>query len=110
MGKNSKKGAFISKKSFNDLLVNYKRSRTNFKTEKGEKLVAISFGKEKIETILNQKGCDGIRIYFGVEKKGRKSFNRLIIVGMDEEGNNQNQTSHKRLDRGYPCPDDCPDM
>ena len=41
-------------------------------------IVAVSFDKQSILTVLSQEDCTGLRIYFGKEKGGKTS---LIIVG-----------------------------
>jgi hypothetical protein len=51
----------------------------NFQEENGE-AVALLFNREKIEKILNQKDCEGLRIYLALKKDGEKT---VIIVGHD---------------------------
>ncbi len=63
---------------------------------------AVFFGREKLEEILAQEDCMGIRIYFGVNDEQQKA---LILVGAtaDEE----DQTKGLILDRGVKCPPYC---
>jgi hypothetical protein len=44
-------------------------------------VVALLYNKAKIEKILNQKNCKGIRIYFAQKQEGEKT---LIMVGYDD--------------------------
>jgi hypothetical protein len=46
------------------------------------------FGREVIEKLLKQKGCAGIRIYYGYSDHDRNK-RQLILVGADKYGNNQ---------------------
>lgn len=65
---------------------------------------AIFLGKEKIQDILNQQGCVGIRTYFAIDDDGQKT---LVLVGAEE--NDNDQTNGMILDRGKKCPPYCPD-
>ena len=103
-------GEFISKSDYLKLTESYRRSDNFLKAENNEKLLAVSFGREKIDSLLAQDGCEGVRIYFGEEEIKGKKQNRLIIVGMDKKGNDLKKKHHKILDRGWPCPDNCPDL
>lgn len=42
------------------------------------------FGKSILETILNQTGCVGIRVYNGLGSDGKQSN---VLVGVDANGN-----------------------
>jgi hypothetical protein len=72
------------------------------------------FGREIIQKILNQEGCKGIRIYHAIDDKSKK---QLILVGVDEKGNNMWPSSSKGKSKGkgnltaddsQPCPPYCP--
>jgi hypothetical protein len=63
---------------------------------------ALAFGKEKIQQIIDQPGCIGLRIYNGVES-GSKN---MIFVGVDITGNDL--VNGLILDYGRPCPNECP--
>ncbi len=47
--------------------------------------IAHFFGKEKLNSILSQSGCMGIRIYYGIDN-GEKN---LVLVGADADENDQ---------------------
>lgn len=63
---------------------------------------AIFYGKDKIKAILDQEGCMGLRIYFGIDDDGQKV---LILVGAD--ANEDDQEMKIILDRGVNCPPQC---
>ncbi len=44
---------------------------------------AESFNRDLIALLLNQKGADGIRIYFGQDEKGQV---KLVLLPVDKEG------------------------
>lgn len=64
---------------------------------KGEKQnKAVTFGKEALLNILSQKGCEGIRFYFGKrtkefwEKESKYSkYEGLTLVAVGVNGNNE---------------------
>lgn len=62
---------------------------------------AHAFGVDRIQEILDQSGCVEIRIYNGYYDSKR----RLVIVGVDEDGNDM--TSGRILDFSAPCPPTC---
>jgi hypothetical protein len=70
------------------------------------------FGSEIIQQILSESGCVGIRIYYAFDEKGEK---KLLIVGVDGEGNNLLPLDGAALDGGgntiadysFPCPTYC---
>ncbi len=65
------------------------------------KVKARLFGKNKINDLLEQEGCEGIRAYFAKASDGK---NALVIVGVDASGND---ILDLYLDRGNCCPNDC---
>lgn len=65
-------------------------------------LKAFFAGSSKINTILEQEGCMGIRIYNGLDDSGA---NNLVLVGVDKTG--QDMTTGPILERLIPCPTDC---
>ena len=101
-------GKQISLAEAKEMTQNY-RSSTSFR-ENGDQR-AILFGKENIKKILNQEGCTSIRIYYG--KKNETNDASLILIGVDDAGNNIIQDSNGQeafiLDFGMPCPKVCPD-
>jgi hypothetical protein len=60
------------------------------------------YGKNKLNSILGQTDCVGIRIYFGIDKDGKMN---LVLVGT--KANKDDQTTGYILDSGTPCPVDC---
>jgi hypothetical protein len=71
------------------------------------------FGNEIIQQILNEAGCIGIRIYYATDEAGNK---KLLLVGVDEMGNNLLPAEGARVDGegntvadySFPCPNMCP--
>jgi hypothetical protein len=64
--------------------------------------IAHFFGKEAIGALLDQAGCMGIRIYYGINVvSGEKE---LILVGVTEDGNDITQMV---MDMSHACPKDC---
>ncbi len=74
---------------------NYRRT-----INQGE-IIAHFFGKEKLNDILSQSGCMGIRIYYGLDD-GKKN---LIIVGAD--ANEDDMVNGVILEKSLPCPTVC---
>lgn len=72
---------------------------------------AVFFGKEKLQAILNQTDCEGIRCYFGAVEvsNGNDSWSELtlVMVGADSSENDQLGAQHHILDYGSPCPMQC---
>lgn len=64
---------------------------------------AVFFGREKLQAILAQSECVGIRIYFAIDDDGQKT---LVLVGANADENDQ--TNGMILDRGLSCPPYCP--
>lgn len=64
------------------------------------------FGRNHIETILNQSGCKGIRIYMAKDGEGDMT---LILVGVNSSENDQLGIGDMVLDGGVPCPSNCGD-
>ena len=60
------------------------------------------FGINKLNSILNQANCMGIRIYFGQDGSGNLT---MVLVGA--LANNDDMTSGYILDLGTPCPSVC---
>ncbi|HMG16081.1 MAG TPA: hypothetical protein VK590_11575 [Saprospiraceae bacterium] len=63
---------------------------------------AFGFGKDKIQDILDQSGCVGIRIYNGIDENGNKN---VIVIATDSNGDDM--TSGLVLDLSAPCPNMC---
>lgn len=59
------------------------------------------FGKEILNQILDQEGCMGIRMYYGLDEDGNK---QLVIVGADSD---ENDMLDLVADFSVPCPSAC---
>jgi hypothetical protein len=55
-----------------------------------KKVEAFMYEKVKIDKILGQEGCTGIRIYFGLKDNGSYYESALVIVGTDSKGKDIN--------------------
>ena len=62
----------------------------------------IFIGRDKINDILNQADCKGIRIYFGIDDN---SDNCVVLVGA--EANENDMENGIIIDNGVPCPSTC---
>ncbi len=63
---------------------------------------AIFYGKSKINSILKQAGCVGIRVYNAIDAAGVPV---MVLVGTD--ANENDITAGLILERGVPCPPNC---
>lgn len=61
----------------------------------------IFYGKAKLNELLNQTDCVGIRVYFATDAEGN---NQLVLVGAKA---NKDDITTLVLDMGSRCPDDC---
>jgi hypothetical protein len=64
---------------------------------------AGAFKREALERLLNQTGCAGIRIYYGMHPDGQPA---LVLVGVDEYG--EEMLDGELAERSFPCPPFCP--
>ncbi|GAB5417639.1 MAG: hypothetical protein Crog4KO_26240 [Crocinitomicaceae bacterium] len=62
----------------------------------------VFFGKDRLESMLNQDGCAGVRMYFAENQKGEKT---LVLVGVEADENDM--INGLILDRGPICPTTC---
>lgn len=60
------------------------------------------FPREVIDQILAQKGCAGIRFYFGTKTDGSLA---LVVVGIDET--EKDMTEGVIIEDHFPCPPFC---
>ena len=60
------------------------------------------FGKTALKDIVDQKGCVGIRFYYGQKDDGTPC---LVLVGADAAENDM--TNGRLAERELPCPPDC---
>lgn len=73
-----------------------------FKIKYPNEIQCSFVGIEKINLILSQEGCIGIRLYNGYDTDlGRFS---AVLVGVDAEGNDIMAVI---IDRTKPCPPEC---
>ena len=107
MAFNGSEGTFISLTEGSTLTERYRADYLSGDAERK----ALFFGKEKLEDLLAQTGCQGLRFYFGAVEKtdSGKTWTELelVIVGADANENDQLGANHKILDSGRPCPPDC---
>lgn len=67
--------------------------------------IAHFFGTNKIQQILDQPGCMGIRIYHGLDENGEKI---LILVGAAAD--ESDMTNGVIVEVSFPCPPICPGL
>ncbi len=60
------------------------------------------FGKDAINSVIQQEGCVGIRIYNGLDDN---SVQKLVIIGVTSDENDM--TDGNILEYGIPCPTIC---
>jgi hypothetical protein len=63
---------------------------------------AHAYFKDQLLEVLNQKGCEGLRLYLA---RGSDNAPTLVAVGMDKDGNDM--TSGTILEFTMPCPPIC---
>ena len=59
------------------------------------------FGKEILQELLDQEGCMGIRMYYGISPEDRKE---LVLVGAKA---NEDDMTDLVVDLSTPCPNHC---
>ena len=59
------------------------------------------FGKDILNEILDQEGCVGIRMYYGINSDEERE---LVLVGVDA---NENDMTELVVDLSCPCPNRC---
>ena len=94
MAFNGKEGGEITLQTGANLTAEYRR--LNPGERKGHFM-----GRDMINDILDQTGCMGIRVYYGVDDDGNKE---LVWVGADEETNDMTGLV---ADICVPCPNVC---
>ncbi len=88
-------GEVISLSTGSDWTANYRAANPG-------QTKAFFYGQVILNDILAQADCVGIRIYYAIDEEGDK---QLVIVGVDEDGNDQ--TAGIVADRAKPCPTYC---
>jgi hypothetical protein len=76
----------------------------SFQTRNPDELKSFFVGINKLNLILEQEDCVGLRIYNGYNTNTQK--NNLALVGVDEEG--EDITNGVILEDLSPCPRICP--
>jgi hypothetical protein len=66
--------------------------------------IAHFIGKNKLNLILEQENCAGVRIYYGIDENGEKN---LVFVGADE--NENDLVDGVILEYSRKCPPYCSD-
>ncbi len=74
------------------------------KTIPAGEIIGQFVGKNQLMKILNQKGCMGIRFYYGIGDDGKKN---LIAVGAGSDENDM--TTGVILEKFLQCPPRCPE-
>lgn len=77
------------------------RMTAAYRAENPESALANFFGRDILEKLLNQEGCVGIRMYYGINDEGGKE---LVLVGVNAEGNDLQELV---ADLSVPCPKIC---
>lgn len=72
-----------------------------YRRDNPDQTLAHFFGKNIINEILDQEGCMGIRLYYGIDEEGNK---QIVMVGADSE---ENDMTDLVADLSHPCPDTC---
>jgi len=73
--------------------------RQNYVNANPGKAEGHYLGRDVIEAILNQSGCQGISFYHGIDSNGNQN---LVLIGTDS--NEADMNSGIIADRGYPRP------
>jgi hypothetical protein len=75
----------------------------NYREQAGPGAVKAGFfGKATIQKIIDQDGCVGLRIYYGLEDDGTPAF---VLVGVTADG--EDLTGGILAERQRPCPPYC---
>ena len=67
-------------------------------------IIANCYSKNSIQTLLDQPGCKGIRAYFALNAD---KLPCLVIVGVNENGNDQIGPEFDCMDTSVMCPMEC---
>lgn len=91
---NGTEGAPIDITEASTLTANYRNANPNG-------IKAFFMGRDILLDILNQTGCMGIRVYYGIDNAGAQ---KLVFVGAEANGDD---LTGLIADKGLPCPEDC---
>lgn len=94
MSFNGTEGGQITLQQGADLTAQYRAENPN-------EIKGHFFGREILTQLLQQNGCKGIRMYYGVDKTGKKE---LVLVGADA---NEDDILDLVADLSLPCPGVC---
>jgi len=72
-----------------------------YRTANPGELKGHFLGKDILNDILNQTGCMGIRIYYGIDENGKKE---LVLVGANDE---EDDMLELVVDQSWDCPKNC---
>ena len=83
-----------------------------YREENPGEVKAQFFGCDILNQLLNEPGCKGIRVYYGIDDDGKK---QLILVGANAEQNNilptdQGNDGSAVANGGASCPTSCPQI
>jgi hypothetical protein len=107
---------FISLSEAETMTAKYRSEKESIlKTEyQGQNLLPIceTFDRTEFDTVLGRTGCEGVRIYYGMDTNQKV---HAIIVGVNgnnedmlPEDNNFTEEEDYIIERGNRCPDLCP--
>lgn len=90
-------GAFISLQDAAALTARYRSGQQN-------PILGQFLGTEKLQDLLKQTGCAGLRIYYGKKTDGTPT---IVVVGVDTDENDILGQDPLILDQAAPCPSYC---
>ena len=96
MSFNGNEGTIVTLKEASSWTAEFRKTITPGDT------IAQFYGRNKIEQILAQEGCMGIRIYHGIDENGNRI---LILVGADR--NENDMETGIIVEYGPMCPPKC---
>jgi len=89
-------GTFIPTTEATKMVADYQKGKPE------EAIKAYFFGKNKLQSLLDEAGSMGIRIYYAEGEDGKQ---QMVLVAADADGNDLDALL---LDRGSPCKPNCP--
>ncbi|RZJ36542.1 MAG: hypothetical protein EOO51_00035 [Flavobacterium sp.] len=75
----------------------------DFRSKYPGEIKGVFVGANKVQELLNQEDCIGVRIYFGYQDEERRL--NLVMVGVNSKG--VDLTAAKIVERMVPCPSTC---
>lgn len=72
-----------------------------YRSQNPDETLGHFYGKEILNELLDQSGCMGIRIYYGIDEDGNKE---LVLAGADAS---ENDMTALVVDLSKPCPNRC---